>query len=174
LHVIDWSPLIEKNHKKLDIWKGGTLSIAGKKTLIDSSLNNTPIYHMSLYLLPKAVIYKLDKIRRSFFWHGGGVKKKYHLVRWTKICKSQKKGGLSIKDIRKINLSLLCKWLWKHDRENGLWQQIIKYKYLRHDSICSVKHKQTDSPMWADLLKVRNLYLQGRKFVIGNGKNILF
>jgi hypothetical protein len=28
--------------------------------------------------------------------------------------------------------------------------------------------------MWADLLKVRNLYLQGRKFVIGNGKNILF
>jgi hypothetical protein len=28
--------------------------------------------------------------------------------------------------------------------------------------------------MWTDLLKVRNLYLQGRKFVIGNGKNILF
>lgn len=28
--------------------------------------------------------------------------------------------------------------------------------------------------MWADLLKVRNLYLQGRKFLIGNGKKILF
>jgi hypothetical protein len=30
---------------------------------------------MSIYLLPKTVVYKLDKIRRSFFWQGGGVKK---------------------------------------------------------------------------------------------------
>lgn len=28
--------------------------------------------------------------------------------------------------------------------------------------------------MWADLLKVRNLYLQGSKFIVGNGKKILF
>lgn len=28
--------------------------------------------------------------------------------------------------------------------------------------------------MWADLLKVRDIYLQGRKFVVGNGKKILF
>jgi hypothetical protein len=28
--------------------------------------------------------------------------------------------------------------------------------------------------MWADLLKIRNLYLPGRKFLVGNGKKILF
>jgi hypothetical protein len=28
--------------------------------------------------------------------------------------------------------------------------------------------------MWANLLKIRNLYLQGRKFLVGNGKKILF
>lgn len=94
LHVCDWVPLIDKSAKKLDVWKGGTMSIAGRSTLISSSLNNTPIYHMSIYLLPKTVLHKLDKIRRKFFWQGGGTKKKYHLIRWTKICKSKKRGGL--------------------------------------------------------------------------------
>jgi hypothetical protein len=69
LHIADWLPLLEKSNKKLDIWKGGTMSIAGRKTLIDSSLNNTLIYQMFIYLLPKTLIYKLDKIR-TFFGKG--------------------------------------------------------------------------------------------------------
>jgi hypothetical protein len=69
-------------------------------------------------------------------------------VKWVKICKSKKKGGLGIKDIRKMNLSLLCKWWWKLENEFGMWQEIVKYKYLKKDSIVSVKHKQTDSPIW--------------------------
>jgi hypothetical protein len=110
LHVIDWLPILEKTAKKLDVWKGSSMSIAGRSTLISSNLNNAPIYHMSIYLLPKTIIKDLDKARRTFFWQGGHTKRKYHLVRWTKICKSKKKGGLGIKDIRKTNLSLLCKW----------------------------------------------------------------
>jgi hypothetical protein len=77
---------------------------------------------MSVYLAPKTISEKIDKIRRSFFWQGGGTKKKYHLVRWDKICKSKKKGGLGIKNLRKINVSLLVKWWWKLEKEDGLWQ----------------------------------------------------
>jgi hypothetical protein len=51
------------------------------------------VYQMSIYLLPKTVVYRLDKIRRTFFWQGGGTKKKYYLIKWPKICKSKKKGG---------------------------------------------------------------------------------
>lgn len=81
LHISDWLPLIEKNNKRLDIWKGGSMSIAGRSTLINSSLNNAPIYQMSIYLLPKAIVSNLNKLRRTFFWQGGGTKKKYHLIR---------------------------------------------------------------------------------------------
>jgi hypothetical protein len=46
LKVSDWLPLIDKSHKRLDVWKGGNLSIAGRATLISTSLNNSPMYHM--------------------------------------------------------------------------------------------------------------------------------
>jgi hypothetical protein len=174
LHVCDWMPLIDKSMKKLDIWKGRTMSIAGKSTLISSSLNNAPIYHMSIYLLRKTILGRLDKIRRTFFWQGGFTKRKYHLIKWTKICKSKKKGGLGIKDIRKMNVSLLVKWWWKLDNEEDVWQKNIKHKYLKSESILDVSHKQSDSAIWADLLKVKNIYLQGRKKLVRNGKTTFF
>ena len=37
------------------------------------------------------------------------MKKKYHLIRWIKITNPKNKGGLGIKDLRKMNISLLCK-----------------------------------------------------------------
>lgn len=99
--------------------KGGSLSIAGRSTLSSASLNNYPIYHMSAYLLPKTIVKNLDKTRRHFFWQGGGTKKN-HWVKWEVICKSKKKGGLGIKDLRKLNISLMCKWWWRLEKEEGL------------------------------------------------------
>lgn len=61
-----------------------------------------------------------------------------------------------------MNISLLCKWWWKLENEDGLWQQIVKFKYMRKKSIHDVEHKLNDSPMWSDLLKVKDIYLQGR------------
>ena len=75
LHVRDWLPLVEKNEKKLEIWKGISLSIAGRTTLINSSLSSIFIYYMSMYLLPKTIVDTLDKQRRKFFWQGGGRKR---------------------------------------------------------------------------------------------------
>ena len=67
LHLSDWTPLIDKSMKRLDVWKGETMSTAGRATLIESCLNNSPMYQMSAYLLPKTISEKIDKFRRSFF-----------------------------------------------------------------------------------------------------------
>ena len=126
---------MEKNEKKLAIWKGKSLSIAGRTTLINSSLSNTFIYHMSMYLLSKLIHEKLDKQRRTFFWQGGGQKKKYHLLRWDIINKSKTYGGLGIKNIHKMSVSLLCEWWWKLETENDIWQQIVTKKiYVQRHS----------------------------------------
>jgi hypothetical protein len=52
--------------------------------MINSSLTSTFMYHMSMYFFPKTVIENLDK-QRTFFWQGGGQKKKYHLIKWETI-----------------------------------------------------------------------------------------
>jgi hypothetical protein len=81
LKVKDWAKMEEKSRKKLDIWQENSLSIAGGTTLINVSLTNSSIYYMSMFLMAKTVIDKLDKGRRKFFWQGGQLKKKNHLVR---------------------------------------------------------------------------------------------
>jgi hypothetical protein len=50
--------------------------MAGRTTLINSSLINTSIYHMSMFLLPKTMVKRLDKCRRKFFRRGGGCEEK--------------------------------------------------------------------------------------------------
>ncbi|KAG2598168.1 hypothetical protein PVAP13_5KG505028 [Panicum virgatum] len=128
----DWVFLEGKYHKKVDVWQGGSLTMTGRATLIDSSLNNSPTYHMSMFLLPKTVINRLDSIRRKFF-------------------------------------CLLCKWWWRLQNEDGIWQRIVRAKYLFGQPIGLVKAKHSDSPIWSDLLKVRCFYISSRKLLVGNG-----
>jgi hypothetical protein len=95
------------------------MSYGGRTILINASLSNSAIYCMSMFLLPKTTIKNLNKQRRKFYWREGGEqKKKYHLIKWFKICKDKKKGGLGIKNLRKMNISLLCKWWWLLVLEN--------------------------------------------------------
>lgn len=84
--------------------------------LINSSLSSIPVYAMSMYLLPLSTIKKMDTARKRFFWQGGSLKRKYHLIKWSKITKPKQKGGLGVKVLRKINISLL------------IWQDIVRKK----------------------------------------------
>jgi hypothetical protein len=64
----------------------------GKSTLIKARLSSTVIYHMSMFLLPKTSIERMEKIRR-FFWQRGKMKKNYHLVKRGKIVNPKGKEG---------------------------------------------------------------------------------
>jgi hypothetical protein len=70
LHVADWVSICEKLHKRLDGWKGSSLSLGGRLVLINSCLSNLPIYAMSVYWLPVSTIAKMDSVRKRFFWQG--------------------------------------------------------------------------------------------------------
>jgi hypothetical protein len=94
--------------------------MAGRTVLINSRLTNSSIYHMSMFLLSKIVIMRMDRGRRKFFC-GSKMKKSYHLIKSDKICRVKKNGGLGIKDLRKLNISLLVKWWWALENVEGLW-----------------------------------------------------
>jgi mannosylglycoprotein endo-beta-mannosidase len=81
LYIADWLPIIEKIMKRLDGWKGSSLSLGGRPVLINSCLSNLPVYAMSMFWLPVSVLDKMDTTRKKFFWQGGNMKKKYHLIK---------------------------------------------------------------------------------------------
>jgi len=50
-------------------------------------------------------------------------------VAWHKVCESKDKGGLGVIDIRKFNLALLGKWIWRLKSEKrSLWKNILDSK----------------------------------------------
>jgi hypothetical protein len=73
-----------------------------------------------------------------------------------------------------MNVSLLCKWWWKIENEEGLWQEVVRKKYKIKGGIVQLRTKQSNSSLWNDLLKIKDLYLKGRVMKIGNGRDTDF
>ena len=96
------------------------------------------------------------------------------MVKWTRVCRSKNKGGLGFKILRKQNICLLAKWWWKLENRSGMWQTIVKAKYMRNKTVNSIKCRASDSPVWRALLKVKDFYLLGRKVSLGSGNLVRF
>jgi hypothetical protein len=90
------------------------------------------------------------------------------------ITRPKNKGGLGVKDLIKMNISLLCKWWWKIESGEGLWQVIARKNIRLEKGINKLKYNPVNSPVWNSLIKIKELYLAGRKIVIGNGKDTDF
>jgi len=46
------------------------------------------------------------------------------------VCQPKDKGGLEVRDIRMVNVSLLAKWRWRLlNGENMLWKEVLIAKY---------------------------------------------
>jgi hypothetical protein len=101
--------------------------------MINAVLNAIPIFYLSFLKMPNKVWKKVVRIQREFLW--GGVKggKKISWVKWSVVCRDRKKGGLGVRDVRLVNLSLLAKWRWRlllPDR--ALWKDVLVAKYGGH------------------------------------------
>ncbi|XP_045802983.1 uncharacterized protein LOC123896664 [Trifolium pratense] len=71
------------------------------------------------------------RIQREFLWGGRSGRKKISWIKWDIVCLPKKKGGLGVRDIRMVNISLLAKWRLRllHD-EQAVWKEVLKSKYV--------------------------------------------
>lgn len=108
-------PLIQRMNKRLGGWAAKHLTIAGRIVLINSVLSSLPTYFMSCLKLPVWVIKDIDKIRRTFLWHGTipQAHSKINLANWKLSCTPKDFGGLGIMDLTVFNQALLIKWFWQ-------------------------------------------------------------
>jgi hypothetical protein len=96
------------------------------------------------------------------------------LVKWSRACTEKTNGGLGIKNLRNLNMILLCKWWWKIENVKGISQDIIKKKYMQKKSIHDVSSNASDSPIWHDILRVKNYYLMDTHVKIKSGDKTRF
>jgi hypothetical protein len=134
--VSTWEPLLISLRKKLNSWIKRHVSFGGRLVLINSVLNSIPIYFMSYMKMPVQVVKKVIRVQREFLWGGVRGGKKVCWVKWKVICQAKNKGGLGVRDIRAVNLSLLMKWRWRllNLEENSLWKEVLVAKYGEHIS----------------------------------------
>jgi hypothetical protein len=65
----------------------------------------------------------------------GGVRggNKVSWLKWSVVCKAKNKGGLGVRDVRLVNLSLLTKWRWRILQSGRpLWKEVLVANYGDH------------------------------------------
>ena len=125
-----WEPIINKFEARLNKWRQRSISMAGRITLINVVLTALPLFYMSFFRTPSAVINKLISIQRRFLWGDNQEGRKIAWVAWSQVCAAKERGGLGVKDITAFNKALLIKWKWMmFHYPDQLWNRILTSKY---------------------------------------------
>jgi hypothetical protein len=111
------------------------LDIGSRVTILKSCLISIIFYMVSFYRLPIGVRKKYDIYRGRLLWQEEQGIRKYHLVNWETIRSPKDLGGLGVLNLELTNIILLCKWIWKLENEEGMWQNILKKKYLHSETL---------------------------------------
>jgi hypothetical protein len=145
--------------------------------MINAVLNAIPIFYLSFLKIPNKVWKKVVRIQREFLW--GGVKggKKISWVKWSVVCRDRKKGGLGVRDIRIVNLSLLTKWRWRLlSPGRPLWKEVLVAKYgeyiLHHVNWSNFRTPSSASSWWKNLIAIDKAVPNSNWFVDAVGRNL--
>ena len=104
-----------------------------------------------MYKLPVAVLKEFEKVQRRFLWGWGDEGRKVAWVSWRKVCEPREAGGLGILNLRFFNAALLGKWIWRLETEkDGLWKEILEYKYGGWRNLQEQRSNAKDSSWWRD------------------------
>ncbi|XP_057816062.2 uncharacterized protein LOC131029568 [Cryptomeria japonica] len=104
-----WISIVDRFNKKLSGWKGALLSQARKLQLLKSSLQNVPVYALSLFKIPSKFVDAIENIQKIFLWSGVEDRKRIPFVAWEKVCIPKALGGLGLRVIKDFNNALLAK-----------------------------------------------------------------
>lgn len=80
--------MVEILEKKVTTWNRQYLSLGRRSGSIKASMSNLPVYYMSMFNMPRAMVDKLDCIMRFFL--------SMRLMKGSEVLRPQWEGGLVI------------------------------------------------------------------------------
>ena len=87
---------------------------------------------------------------------------------------AERSKGLGVQNLDVHNRCFLSKWFFRLLNGDGIWQQLLRNKYLRNKTLTQVQYMPGDSQFWAGLMKVKEEFLSLGKFDLGDGSQVRF
>nr|GEV69793.1 RNA-directed DNA polymerase, eukaryota [Tanacetum cinerariifolium] len=176
-----WNDVIDTLVTRLSRWKLKTIFIGGILTLLKSVLGSTPIFHMSIYKVPMAVLRTMEGIRARFFNGADNKVRKSSWVSWNQVMASKDAGGLGVASLFALNRGLMFKWVWRFiTQKNSLWAKVITAIHGDDGKIGKTVNPTFPS-IWINIIQeVAVMKTEGIDIVsfikpkCGNGTNISF
>ncbi|KAJ6723138.1 REVERSE TRANSCRIPTASE ZINC-BINDING DOMAIN-CONTAINING PROTEIN-RELATED-RELATED [Salix koriyanagi] len=163
--------LVEKITARIKLWTSATLSYAGRLQLIKTTLFSMQVYWMSMFILPMAVIKRIESILARFLWRGPSLAANGSKVSWDRICYPLKEGGLGIKSSQEWNKAALLKHFWRIlTCDHSIWSGWVHAVLLKGKSIWEVKAPSNASWTWRNLMGSRSWCKGLFQTKIGNGE----
>jgi hypothetical protein len=127
----------------------------------------------------------LNAFNGNFYGGGGkGGRKKINWVKWEVVSQPKHDGGLGVRDVRAVNISLLAKWRWRLlSNDNTLWKAVIKGKYgemaIGRVELGDESKPWFSSTWWKDICSIgtnldRNWFLESVAKKMRNGEQTRF
>ncbi|PKU74895.1 Putative ribonuclease H protein [Dendrobium catenatum] len=126
----DFQFLVDKFQSMLNIWGGKFISLAGRMTLVKTVLLSFPTFHSSLLLVPKSILYEIDKQCRDFIWSKSDGRRGIHYVNWENLCRPRSQGVRGVMTCAKKAGPLKAKLAWKYfQNKEALVHKLLVPKY---------------------------------------------
>jgi len=127
------------------------------------------------------VMKEIVRFQRKFLWGWGADSRKNSVGIVGKDVRTKRGGGLGMVNIRRFNIALLGKWIWRlgYDK-HGLWKEVVDSKYGGWRDLQSKRNRCSDSLWWRDLKEVwsldewRDKLEANFSWEVGNGREIRF
>jgi hypothetical protein len=156
--------------KRINSWRGKTLSRAGKEVMIKSVLQAIPTYIMSVYLLPDTMIKDIERMMNSFWWGGGNDNKGIRWLTWDRMTYPKVLGGMGFRDLHSFNLAMIAKQGWNiMTKPHTLVAKLYKARYFPNSSLFDSQLGHNPSYAWRGIWKARQILMNGCRWSIGDG-----
>lgn len=124
--------LLDNFKNRLAGLKSNMLSMAGRLTLINSTLNTLPNHIKQFIQLPTRVKTLSEHYQHNFLWGTTTQRRKLHLIKWDILQTPKACGGLGIQNLTAKNNAHLAGLAWRlFNFPRTLWGSLLISKYKR-------------------------------------------
>ncbi|XP_074288735.1 uncharacterized protein LOC141613892 [Silene latifolia] len=117
---------------------------------------------MSIFVIPKGVLHRLNSICRNYLWDGSVDHLRVPPVSWAKICSPKKEGGLGLRDSFVWNVAVMGKLVWwVFFNPDKLWVKWISQIYLKGRTWTEYVPSGDVSWGWRTVCRVRDKLSSG-------------